>query len=73
MVQSRSSLRLTLEASQSLRIVGHIVGQKLEGNKTMQPRILGLVNDTHPSPAEFFDDAVVRDCPADHKSKILRL
>ena len=39
----------------------------------MQPRVLGFVDDTHPSTAEFCDDAIVRDSLADHWSKILRL
>jgi hypothetical protein len=27
----------------------------------MEARVLSLVDDTHPAPAEFFDDAVMRD------------
>ena len=32
----------------------------------MQPRVLGLVDDTHPATAEFLNDAVVRNGLADH-------
>jgi hypothetical protein len=32
----------------------------------MQPRILGLVYDTHPPTAELLEDAVVRNGLADH-------
>ena len=36
----------------------------------MQPRILGLVDNAHPSTAKFFDDAVVRDRAADERRSI---
>ena len=36
MVQSRSRLRFALEASQSLRVLGNFVGQKLQRHKPMQ-------------------------------------
>jgi len=39
----------------------------------VQPSVLGLVDDTHPSTAELLDDAVVRDGLADHRRRSLRL
>src|SRR6266700_3499073 len=35
----------------------------------MQRRVLGLVHDTHPTPAELLDDAVVRDGLVDHSQE----
>jgi len=32
----------------------------------MQPRVLGLIDHTHPTTPELLDDAVVRDGLADH-------
>src|SRR5208283_5159793 len=66
MVQGRSRLSLSLEAGQGLRIFGHIIGQKLEGDKAMQADVLGLVDDAHATTAEFLDDAVMRDDLVDH-------
>jgi hypothetical protein len=34
---------------------------------TMQPRVFSPVNNTHPTTAEFLDNAVVRDCLADER------
>ena len=36
MIQSGSRLRFALEAGQGLRIAGHFVGEKLEGDETME-------------------------------------
>jgi hypothetical protein len=38
----------------------------------VQARVLGLVDHTHPTTAQFLDDAVVRDGVADHWRQILR-
>ena len=37
----------------------------VSGDEAMKPRVLGLVNHTLTTAAEFFVDAVVRDCLAD--------
>ncbi len=44
------------------------VRQEFEGNEAVQPRVLGLVNDTHPAPAQSFEDAVVRNGLVDQAS-----
>jgi hypothetical protein len=31
------------------------------GNKTVEPRVLSFIDNTHPATTELFDDAVVRD------------
>src|SRR5579859_2498269 len=68
MIKRRRSLSLALEACQNLWISGDLIGQELKSNIPMQPHVLGLIDHTHPSPAEFFEDAVVRDCLADHST-----
>jgi hypothetical protein len=50
-----------------LRIFGDVVGQELQGHKAAELHVLGFVDDTHATTAEFFDDAVVRDDPADER------
>jgi hypothetical protein len=72
MVQSGSSLRFALEAAERLRVFGHVIRQELERDKTVQPRVFTLVDDTHPAAAQLFDDAVVRDSLVDHVLRILR-
>ena len=53
-------------APSAWRISGHFFGQELERDEAVQPRVLGLVHDSHAAAAELLDDAVVRDCLADH-------
>ncbi len=66
MVQRRSRLRLALKAAECLGILGHFIGQKLECDKTMQPRVFRFVNHTHPAAAKLVDNAVMRNGLADH-------
>jgi hypothetical protein len=49
--------------------MGNIFGQELECHKTTKLGVLGLVDHTHPTAAEFLDDAVVRDSLADHRKE----
>jgi len=65
MVQRRSCLRLTLESGECLRVSSDLIWQELQGHEAMQPDVLRLVHHAHPAPAEFLDDAVVRDGLAD--------
>ena len=44
-----------------LRICGHIIGKKLEGDEAAKASVFGFVNHAHPPAAQFLDDAVVRD------------
>src|SRR3984893_15157287 len=60
MVQCRRSLSLSLKAGQCLRVLGYFIRQKLQGDKSVQGYVLGLVHDTHPTAAQLLDDAVVR-------------
>jgi len=47
------------EALDGLRISGHRVGEKLQGNVASQAGVLGLVHDAHAAAAQLFHDPVV--------------
>ena len=66
MIQGGGGLGFAPEALQSLRILGHFIGQELEGYEAAELGVLGFVDDTHASAPELFDDAVVRDILVDH-------
>jgi hypothetical protein len=66
MVERRSRLRLTLKPRQSLRVSNNVIGQKLQGDKTVQGNVLGLVDNAHAAAPKLLDDTVVRDGLADH-------
>src|SRR5579863_2974092 len=67
MVESGGCPRLPLEAGQSLGVFGQVIGQELQGNKTMERGVLGLVDHTHSAAAQLFHDAVMGHGPADQQ------
>jgi hypothetical protein len=72
MVQGGGSSGLAAKTLEGLRVAGHLLGQELQGDKTAQVGVFGLVNDAHAAAAELFDDAVVRDGLADQWKRPLR-
>jgi hypothetical protein len=72
MVQSRSGLRLPLKAAKGLRILGDVIGQKLEGNEAVQPDVLGLIDSTHAAAAHLLQHAVMRNGLSDQRRGSLR-
>ena len=66
MIQCRGGLGFTLKAAKRLQVFGYVIGKELEGYEAAKLDVLGLVNHTHATTAQFVDDAVVRDCLADH-------
>jgi len=58
-----------LKTSERLWITGHIFGQELGGDETVQSSALSLLDHTHPADAQLLDDAVVRDGLADKLSR----
>ena len=72
MVQRRCGPGFALEARQRLRVPGHFIGQKLEGDEALEAAVFRLVDHAHAASANFFDDAVVRDGLADHVADALR-
>jgi len=71
-VQGRGSTRLALEALTQVPIVRIIFGQEFQGNETTKASVLSLVNDTHTSRPQLFQDSVVRDGSAKHRCTRLK-
>jgi hypothetical protein len=67
-VERGCCLGLAAKALESVAVLGEIVGKELEGDKTSEARVLGLVDHTHPASAELLDDAVVRDSLIEQES-----
>jgi len=72
-VQRRSSLCLSLETRQSLRVFGNHIRQELQSHEAVELDVFGLVKHTHPAAAELFEDAVVRNGLAYHGRETLSL
>ena len=72
MVEGGRGLGLTPETLQSLAVLGHSFGQEFQSHKAIEPGVLGLVDDTHPTAAQLLDNPVVRDGLADHSGKSWR-
>ena len=66
MVESRGGLRLPLESGQRLGVFGYFIGQKLQRDESVEGYVLSFVDNTHAAPAEFLNDAVVRNGLVDH-------
>jgi hypothetical protein len=66
MIQGGRSLGLAPEASESRGVTRDVFRKKLQGYKTVEARVLGLVDHTHPATAELLNHPVVRDVLADH-------
>src|ERR1700686_3065373 len=71
MVEGGSGASFASETLQCLRILRHIVGEKFKGDKSAQRDVFRLVNHAHTAPAEFLDDAVVRDGAPYHVCPII--
>src|SRR5712691_8680967 len=69
MVQGGSSLRFPLKPAQRLGISRDFIGQEFQGNKSVKPGVLGLVDHTHPTTAELLYNPIVRDGLADHRRR----
>ena len=59
-------MRFPPEAFHCLGIVRQIFRKEFQSNGAVEPRVFSLINYTHPSRTEFFNDAVVRDGLANH-------
>ena len=66
MIQGRRGTSFPAETFERLRVSGNIFRQELQGDEATKLRVLGLVDDTHPTTAQLLDDAVVRNGVADH-------
>ena len=61
------------KTGERLRVAGNLFGQEFEGDEAMQARVFRFVDHAHPAAAELLDDAIMRDGPPDHRSRILRV
>jgi hypothetical protein len=68
MIESRCGSGFTPEAFECLRVMRQFLGQKFQCDMTPEAEV-GLVNNTHPAAAEFFQNAVVRDSLANHECR----
>ena len=66
-VERRRGARLALEAGHGLPVARHFFGEKFQRDEASQRGVFGLVDDTHPATTQFFNDAVVRNGPADQR------
>src|SRR4030088_1274424 len=66
MIQCGRSFSFALKTGKCLRIAGNFIRQKLEGDETMEPSVLGLIDYPHSAATQRLDDAVVRNGFADH-------
>src|SRR5262245_12540954 len=64
MVQRGSSLRFSFKARQGLRILGNILGKKLEGYEAVQPGVFGFVDHSHSAAAQSLQYAVMGESAA---------
>src|SRR5713101_6336180 len=70
MIQCRGSLGFALKTAECLRVFGYVIGQELESNKPAEFYVLSLVNHTHPTATQLYNDAVVRNGLADQRKRI---
>ena len=66
MVQRRCRFRLAPKTFERLRVMRHFIRQKFQRHKAVQPRVFRLVHHTHPAATQFFQDAIVRNRPANN-------
>ena len=69
MIQRRRRARLSPKTFQSLWNLGQVVGKKFKRDKPAEGGILGLVDNTHAAATQRFEDSIVRDGLADHRTK----
>lgn len=56
----------TWKTGECLWISGNFIRQELEGQKTMEPCVFGLVDHSHSAATQLFDTAIVRNGLTDH-------
>jgi hypothetical protein len=66
-VQSRGGPRLTAEAFKRKRIPGQLIGKEFQRDKAAQFLVLRLVDNSHATAAELFDDLVAGNPGSNHE------
>ncbi len=64
--RGRGSRASRWKRSRALVVGGGLLGEKLQRDMTTQDQVFGLVDDAHAAATELFQDAIVRDGPANH-------
>src|SRR5215469_5285388 len=59
-IQRRRSSRFLPEAVERLRVVGNIVWQEFERDKSAETQVLSLVDDPHTAATELLGDPIMR-------------
>jgi hypothetical protein len=57
-----------LKAGESLWVASDFFGQEFERDETVQPRVFGFVNHSHPTATDFLDNSIVGNGLAQHES-----
>ena len=70
MVQRRRGVRFALKTLQSLAALREFLRQELQGDKPVEFGVLRFVDHAHPAPAEFLENAVMRDGLAEHGATV---
>jgi hypothetical protein len=65
-VKGRGGARLAAEAFEELAVLGQLLGRELDCHAAAQLGVFGLVDHTHPTTPELFNDAIVGNRLANH-------
>jgi hypothetical protein len=60
-IEGRCGLGFTAKTGEGLRIVGDFFRKKFERHEAVEAGVFRLVNNAHPTAANFFENAIVRD------------
>src|SRR5438552_4722195 len=69
MIERRSSTRFAQEPLERALIFCQILGQELQGHRSLQDKVFGTVNDPHAAASELFENAVVGHSRAKHRAR----
>jgi hypothetical protein len=68
MIQRGRRTRLSAKTFEHLWDLGEVVRKKFERDKPAEGGVLGFIDDPHAAAAQLFDDSVVRNGLADHRT-----
>jgi hypothetical protein len=70
MIQGGSGAGFTAETLEGRGVFGHIVGEKLQGNRAAEIDVFGFVDDAHSAAAKLLENAEVGDrCAWDERGR----
>jgi len=71
MIEGGRRLSLALETPERLRIASYFIGEEFESDEASEASVFRFINHPHAPAPKSFNDAVVRNCLADHWAEIL--